>query len=265
MFGWFRKKSSDPASAFMGYVAANRPHWVIEQTQSGRLQFRFKSASGAVDADLSAARIGDMLSCIRQNSAEWNEACAKLLSVLDQASQPRRPLSLEADRKRILPRLVPEEYYQQLKRGHLPVARRLPELDLWLVCALDSENSVSFVTEQQLGELGIEEEQLHAIAVENLDTPQFGEVVRRVIRENALICYTSFDSYAAARLLLVPKYLDENGVIGAVIPDRDSLTMAPEPVNGDWNGLAKMAAEPTGDRPILNRPVRVTRAGFELR
>jgi hypothetical protein len=71
----------------------------------------------------------------------------------------------------------------------------------------------------------------------------------------------SMDSYDAARLLLVPDYLNPGEELAAMIPDRDTLVLIKVPQNGDWSPLVKLAKVAAGD-PLYRRPLRVTSAGI---
>ena len=264
MFGWFRKKRVDPVDGFIRHIGQHRPQWAVMSLNPSALVLRLGPGEKDMEVDINPARIRAMVDGAAEDSLQCKAAYAQLVSILDQALASQGPLSIESIRSRLRPRLLPDAYYQQLKRGPMPVARRMPELGLWVVCAIDSEESVSFVTEKQLAELGIGEEKLHAIALENLATPQFREVVRGVIAENKAVNFKMLDSYDAARLLLIPACLEEGEQIAAVIPDRDTLFLCPVPPNADWNALAEIAKAPFGDRLILDRPVRVTKVGFEL-
>src|SRR5262249_51190113 len=93
-----------------------------------------------------------------------------------------------------------------------------------------------------------------------------GDAVRSVFRENALVRIATLDSFDAARLLLVPEHLEDGEAIAAVIPDRDTLALLPVPQDNDWSKIAELAKMPLKpDHLLLNRPVKVTRAGFEVK
>ena len=71
----------------------------------------------------------------------------------------------------------------------------------------------------------------------------------------------SCDSFDAARLLLVPGYLDAGESLVALIPDRDTLVLTAPPDDGDWDGLRKLARAADGD-PLWAEPLIVTSAGI---
>lgn len=265
MFGWFRKKNVHAVDGFIRHIAQHRPQWQVLNNKPSALELRLGPDEQDLTADINPAHIRAMVDGADEDSLQCKAAYAQLVAILDGILASNGPLSLETIRSRLRPRLMPNDYYQQLKRGPLPVARRLPELGLWQVCAIDSEESVAFVTEKQLTELGIDEDKLHAIALENLATPQFRDAVRGAISGNKAVNFKMLDSYDAARLLLIPACLEEGEQIAAVIPDRDTLFICPVPANADWNALAEIAKAPFSDRLILDRPVCVTRSGFEVR
>jgi hypothetical protein len=82
------------------------------------------------------------------------------------------------------------------------------------------------------------------------------------VRESTLTMVKALDSYDAARILLVPGYLGDGEEVVALIPDRDTLTLAPLPTDGNWDTLRKLARVAGGEHLLIDRPIRVTRGGF---
>ena len=81
--------------------------------------------------------------------------------------------------------------------------------------------------------------------------------------EGELQVFKSEDTYAAARLLLIPEQLVPGQLLAAAIPDRDTLVLAPMPLDGDWRLLKKIAKVPSGEA-LLEHPVKISREGFQL-
>ena len=78
------------------------------------------------------------------------------------------------------------------------------------------------------------------------------------------------DSFDAARLLLVPEALKPGEAVQAAVPDRDLLILSPVPADGDWTRSRAAAKAAYGDSApgvpdLLDRPILVTRGGFELK
>lgn len=69
------------------------------------------------------------------------------------------------------------------------------------------------------------------------------------------------DSFDAARLLLVPGYLEAGETLVALIPDRDTLVLTTPPADDDWAGLRTLAGTADGD-PLYTEPLVVTSAGI---
>ena len=70
------------------------------------------------------------------------------------------------------------------------------------------------------------------------------------------------DSFDAARLLLVPQVLEPEEALVAIVPDRDTLFLAPLPRDENWSSLRRLAHATDGPA-LLDRPLKVTRVGFE--
>lgn len=262
IWNWLTRGRFDAVDAFVRYVARERPQWRVGGVKSGWLLIELSEDN---PAELSVDRIRIAAGKGPENGKECQEIFRQFVSILDEAARKPVPLTLEADSARLWPRIVSDSSHNQLKQRLTPVSRRIHELGLWVVYAVDSEYSVSFLSEKQLAQLGIDEEQLYAIALKNLAKDRFGEIVRAVHGGNKAVNCKSGDSYDAARLLLIPDCLEDGQAIAACIPDRDTLIICPEPKNEQgWATLAKVAKIPDSDHLIVDRPIRVTRKGFEL-
>ena len=70
----------------------------------------------------------------------------------------------------------------------------------------------------------------------------------------------------AARLLLIPECLKKGESLVALVPHRDMLVLGPADLEHDRSKLeAGLRALDCQDHPpLLNQPVRVTSAGFEM-
>ncbi len=169
----------------------------------------------------------------------------------------------ETDRVRLLPRLVTPGFLRGISDGRedLP-CRPLEGLGLFVVFVLDGRHSVSFVNEDMLASLRLDAEGAWGLALDNL-RQRSGELSVAEILEGEIQAFKSEDTYAAARLLLIPEQLAPGQLLAAAIPDRDTLVLAPMPLDGDWNLLKKIAKVPSGEA-LLEQPVKVSREGFQL-
>jgi hypothetical protein len=177
-------------------------------------------------------------------------------------------LDAERDRARVMPRIVADDFLEGLRAdGMRSTGKTLPAVPtgvpgLSLVFVLDSETSVAYLTDDLLAELKLAPGDALAMAKENLGrSVDVVPIVRSVLEKGALVMVKSFDSYDAARVLLVPACLAEGQELAAVIPDRDTLGLTRAPADGDWSGLRKLARTPAGD-VLWREPLRVTRNGI---
>ncbi len=260
---WWGKRRFDPVESFTTYLKGQRPHWRVLGVSEGMLEIEIADDT----LSLSAHRIAELAGREGESSPQCRAAFAQLLALLEQAVGGAPDLSREADGARLRPRLLPEDYFDELRSrardDDAPVARALPELGLWIAYVLDSEHSVQFLMRSQLAKLEMDEDELHSTALANLADERFRQVVRSVIEARQAVNFKCLDSYDASRLLLVPQYLNDGEAVAACIPDRDTLFLCPEPAADQWPALVEVARAPVSDRLILDRPVRVTRDGLE--
>lgn len=173
-------------------------------------------------------------------------------------------LDVERDRARLLPRLVTDgflaELRKQVKGGTIPGAScGVPGLAA--VFVLDSATSVAYANDAMLRDLGLTPETALMVATENLAHTFDPATVRRAISEPSVVVVKKADTFDAARVLLVPRCLEEGEEVVALIPDRDTLVLTGPPSDGDWSGLRKLAQAAAG--PVLwDQPLLVTRAGI---
>lgn len=165
---------------------------------------------------------------------------------------------------RILPRLVSAGYFDQIEAEARIPRRPLGETGLFVVYVLDSPSSVAYLTDDHVNDLTLDPDELHALALKNLGGRTPPELLQGALRGDSVFQVGVGDSYDAARLLLLSGGLAEGRALAAAVPDRDTLLVAPIPRDGDWGPLRKLARAPRTDRPLIDRPLRVTSDGFEL-
>lgn len=176
-----------------------------------------------------------------------------------------QPLSLDTHGDRIMPRILPADTLDKLqKKGDTPHTP-LNAAELHVVYVVDYEHSVTYLTDGQRKELGLDLQSLHHRALENLSRKFLPQAVRKTVEENTLITVRSEDSYDAARLLLVGRHLREGEAVLAAIPDRDSLALIPVPDDeADLSKLRKLARVPDSDRRLCDQLLKVTKDAITL-
>lgn len=184
-------------------------------------------------------------------------------SVLAQQREADQPLSLETHGDRLMPRLAPESLLAESDRIAL-VYRPSGLPGLLTTYVLDSEASVMYLTESHLRGLGLDAAALHERALANLRRVFPATVVRGAVETRQITLMKAGDSFDATRLLLVPEALGDGEELVALIPDRETLALAPLPADDDWGSLRKLARSPASPYHLLDRPVRVTRDGFRV-
>lgn len=173
-------------------------------------------------------------------------------------------LDPQRDRNRIMARLQPPDFGSELQgKGTFP-HRHLAELNLSVFYVMDAEHSVRYLDSEELAHLGLNDDEIFELAVENLRRITPRESVRSVLEKQTAVVFKSGDTMDAARLLTIPGYLEKDEVIAACIPDRDTLFLVAASESTDWDSLLAVAREGIPRHKLLSRPVRVTSGGFKL-
>jgi hypothetical protein len=249
---------------FAAFLAEYEPDVKITAVRRNGLDFRLGEVSGTAYLNkvyAAVAQLGGKSDTPENRRRIFQDFADELIGGTREAGQP---LTRERHGDRILVRLVPAPWPAGLPTGHAVPHRPVRGLDLRTVYVLDSENSVRYLTESDLADLGLDQEGVHELALENLRARFSPDVVAGVLRERSMVAVKALDSYDAARVLLVPEYLKEGEEVAALIPDRDTLTLVAVPAEGDWGTLRELARVPASEHLLLDRPLRVTRAGFEV-
>ena len=132
---------------------------------------------------------------------------------------------------------------------------------LSIVFVLDREAAVAYLTADLLAELKLTPEQALEVGRANLARTFGRDVVRSAVGSRTINVIKISDSFDAARLLLVPGYLDAGESLVALIPDRDTLALTAAQADGDWAGLRRLARAAAGD-PLWTEPLIVTSDGI---
>jgi hypothetical protein len=171
----------------------------------------------------------------------------------------------EASRERVLPRLVTRAFIDRIPEDTPFPHRPLGDTGLFVAYVEDGEHTVRYVMSEMVDELGLSEYELYELALENLaQSCDMEAVVRRALAEPAITAVKTMDSFDAVRLLLIPTALQPGEALVALVPDRDTLTLLPVPEE-DWTTIAELAKVPASDHLLIDRPLLVTRDGFEVR
>ena len=162
-------------------------------------------------------------------------------------------------RENIMPRIVNETFIKDALKTYpegLP-CRPLYETGLSIVYVIDSKNNMSFVRAGWLKESGLTEAELYSLSIEHLRQRYPDNIASKTLKSNSLIVLKTFDGFDAARLLLVPAQLEAGQSIAATIPDRDTLSLSPVPLEDNWAGLRKASQSAVG-APLCEQPLLVT-------
>ncbi len=245
----------------IAFIRERHPDMEVLDADEGSLSLRSQTLG---EGRLFLASLYRAIAAARCRTPEEEQTLfAHFLSAAREYESDLSGLSLETHGERLMPRFVPAGSLADVAANGMPSSPLL-SVGLEIVYVLDSEHSVRFLTNDDLGSLGIDQDALHARCLENLGRRFDPDIVRHVAEEHAVTVVKAGDSYDAVRLLLVPPLLRPGEEIVAILPDRDTLALMPLPPDNDWGKLLKMARTPASDKILLNRPVRVTREGFRL-
>jgi hypothetical protein len=268
LFSRFRKMCRAVRGEIGQYLREQHPEFEVVGERQGDLLVRHKDGAERKwqMADVYAA-VGGLPGMGADQAARrgiYARAVEQLLSPKPDRSQP---LSMATHGDRIGLHLVSAEFYKQAAplsgAPHTPV----PGLDgLLTVYVLDLADGLCYLSESDRSLLGIDAAELHRLAIEHLRRDFPRQMITGVLTGGNPSAIQFQDSFNAARLLLIPEHLKENEELIALVPHRDMLLLLPaamrqEPAKMDQ---AVKTLE-CGDHPrLLDRPVRITRNGFEV-
>jgi hypothetical protein len=251
---WFARSSfrSGVRQAFFDELRRAYPEAKLVEDREDRMVLRSSSFGEVV------VRLGNLyVECARSGRGGQEAVIRKFLAGLHERAADLGPLSLDRHGSRLLPRVVPSGFLE----GNPFPQRPLGETGLAVVYVLDAPHSVAYLTREQLAELGIGETELHERAMKNLEAIFSPAAVWKAAAGNVVAVQTG-DSHDATRLLLVPEHLPSGGEVAALVPDSDTLVLAPVPRDGDWKELAKCCVPGSGKPVLPGAPLRVTREGI---
>jgi hypothetical protein len=252
------------------YLRHELPELQITCIHASELVFSVPGAVGG-EGTFSLRRFYVALAgCPADQSAEAEAARLEVFkAVVQTLREVAHGLALDAvrDRPNVLPRLVTDTVLSAMRRQH-PAAATLPSWPsgvpgLSVVLVLDRAASVAYLTEAHLGDLGLAVGDALPLAKANLARTFARDTVRSAIADGKSInVVKSCDTFDAARVLLVPDYLEDGESIAAMIPDRDTLVLIAPPADGDWTSHRRMAKNAAGD-PLWTEPLLVTSRGID--
>jgi hypothetical protein len=184
-------------------------------------------------------------------------------AVYQQVLDTSGPLMLSAHGSRIKPLLIPRQF---LNAAVPSPQTPIPSLGLVVVYALDLPRNPGFLLKQDRKELGTETSELHRLALDNLRQDFPRQLVVDALAGEQGAAFQAKDYFNAARLLLVPEFLEPKQELIALIPHRDILVLIPGTFRHDEGKLrdSVRALECGNHPPLLDRPVLVTQSGFEI-
>jgi hypothetical protein len=249
---------------FVAFLTEEYPDVEVIRSRFSAVDIRLGDAEGTLFLHKVYAGVADLAG--KEDTPETRREVFRTFAdeMLATMRESEEPLSLDRVRQRILVRLVPRNWPVRLPDGQAIPHRAVEGLGLRAVYVLDSPNSVRYLNDADLADLGLDLDGVHKLALGNLRARFSPDVVAGAVRGNSLVTVKALDSYDAARILLVPECLKDGEEIAALIPDRDTLTLVPVPADGNWRALRDLARVPASEHLLIDRPIRVTRTRFEV-
>jgi hypothetical protein len=250
-------------TGFIEYLKEAEPTVEILKESEGSLVYR---TEGIDQGTLFLGKLYNAVASLKPDSPEARREVFEHFRVtLGETTEAVATLSLAEHGARIMPRLVTPSFFANVPKGVENPRMPFGNTDLSVVYVLDNDQTVMYLTTDHIQELGLDGPALHGLALGNLEKTFSSGLVRSVVEGKTANAVKAMDSFDAARVLLVPNHLREGEAVAAAIPDRDTLFLAPVPTDGDWNGLRKLARTRGGSGyHLLNRPLKITRDGFEI-
>jgi hypothetical protein len=264
----FRKMCRTVRSEIGQFLREQHPDLAVVGEQQGNLLVRQPDGAERVwemvDVYTAVARLPGMGTDATARRGVYARAVEQLLNP---APDPSQPLSLATHGDRIKLQLVTAEFYKQAAPPSGAPHTAVPGLaDLLAVYVLDLPGGPRYLSEDDRGNLGIDVTEMHRLALEHLRRDFPRQMVTDVVMGGNPSAIQFQDSFDAARLLLMPEILEGDEELIALIPHRDMLLVLPASMRNEPDKL-KQAAETlkcADHPPLLERPIRVTRSGFEI-
>lgn len=248
---------------FIAYLKQSDPEVEILEERDAWISFRSPKLG---DGQIFLARLYSALTSVKANDPNARRAVfERFVKVRTEGVEALESLTVARFGDKILPRLVTSDYFSGLPEKLTVPSRPLDNTGLHVVYVLDLENSVAYISRDHQKDLGLDDAALHLLALTNLRKLFPRSVVRSTVENGSITTVIGPDTYEAARLVLVPEYLEDGEELIAIIPDRDTLVLITPPPDGDYLPIERLArANRQSEHPLLDRPVRVTRQGVAL-
>ena len=264
----FRKMCRAVRSEIGPFLRETHPDYSVVGERPGNLLMRHPDGAERVwemvDVYTAVGRLAGMGADPAARRRIYARAVEQLLNPAPDLSQP---LSLATHGGRIKLQLVTAEFYKQAAPPAGAPHSAIPGIpDLLAVYVLDLPGGPRFLNENDRGTLGIDVTEMHRRALEHLQRDFPRQMVTDVAAGGNPSAIQFQDSFNAARLLLLPELLEGDQELIALIPHRDMLLLLPASMRNEPDKL-KQAAETlkcADHPPLLERPIRVTRQGFEM-
>jgi hypothetical protein len=255
----------------VAYLARHAPEIAVTAVRANRLELRRADAAEDDVARFYLFNTYQQLAGVREPdaasaTAARDEIFEIVLKAIRESLSGLDGLDAETERANVLPRIVHDAALASMRTRIEASGKALPSVasgvsGLSVVFVLDRPTTVAYLTDDLLAQLRLTPEQALEAARANLARTFGREVVRQAIGSRDVNVIKSCDSFDAARLLLVPGYLEPGESLVALVPDRDTLVLTGPPVDGDWSGLRKLARAAAGD-PLCTEPLVVTPEGI---
>jgi hypothetical protein len=247
------------------------PEITVVAEHQDRLELTWADAPAEGRATFFLGRLYDQASTLAAGNGPESRAARTaiydtVVASIREGATGLEALDAAAERGNVMPRLLTDDALAAMRAQVGPAGQELPALPsgvagLSIVFVLDRAATVAYLTRALLDDLQLTPETALDLARANLARTFSRDVVRSAVGSPDINVIKSLDSFDAARLLLVPGYLEPGESVVALIPDRDTLVLTMPPGDGDWSGLRTLARAADGD-PLCAEPLVVTAEGI---
>jgi hypothetical protein len=271
LFGARRSWRTGIRQELVDHLRRTAPELAITAIHPDRLELAVAGAAPGAGATFHLARLyqriaelpaGDTPELRADRAAVYDT----IVATIHEGATGLESLDADAERRNVMPRLVTDDGLAALRSQVADAGKSLPSLPsgvagLSIVFVLDREAAVAYLTGDLLAELKLTPDEALEIGRANLGRTFGRDVVRSAVGSRHINVIKRCDSFDAARLLLVPGYLDAGESVVALIPDRDTLVLAAAAAESERAGPRKPARAAAGD-PLWTEPLIVTSAGI---
>jgi hypothetical protein len=264
----FRKMCRAVRGEIGTYLTQKYPEMEVIGERQGNLVVRKKDGAETVwemaDVYTAVARLPGMGRDPQTRVRVYEEFVKRLMY---RGPDRSLPLALATHGEWIKLQLVSREFFQKASPPSGAPCTPIPGLEgLLAVYLLDLPDGLCYLSESDRGLLGVDVPELHRLALEHLRRDFPRQIVADVAAGGNPSAIQFQDAFNAARLLLVPEFLEGDGEVIALIPHRDMLILLPASMRHDPDKLNQSLQTLKCDDhpPLFDRPVCVTRNGFEL-